>query len=167
MNKSTHNARMELALADLDQQDKPNLRGTAKRYDLVESTLRRRWKGQSMSIQAASSEYKQRLTSAQEEALIQQINRLTDRGMPPTSRIVRNLAEEVIGGPVGRNWTGGFTKRHKDRLKSLYLRNIDSQRIKSEYAPLFKQFYDLVKLKCFFLYFICLKKYQIANNFTS
>src|SRR2546423_860134 len=94
MDKSTHNARIELALADLNQQDKPNLLGTARRYGLVESTLRRRWKGQSMSRQAASSEYKQRLTFAQEESLVQQINRLTDRGLPPTSRIVRNLAEE-------------------------------------------------------------------------
>ena len=62
----------------------------------------------------------------QEEALIQQINRLTDRGMPPTSGMVRNLAEEVIGRPVGKNWTGDFVKRYKNRLTSVYLRNIDS-----------------------------------------
>jgi hypothetical protein len=144
MNKSTHNTRIELALADLGQQEKPNYRGTAKKYDLVESTLRRRWKGQSLSKQAAASEYRQCLTFPQEEALIQQINRLTDRGMPPTSGMVRNLAEEVIGRPVGKNWTGDFVKRYKSRLTSVYLRNIDSQRMKSEYAPLFKQFYDLV-----------------------
>ena len=64
--------------------------------------------------------------------------------MPPTSGMVRNLAEEVIGRPVGKNWTGDFVKRYKNRLTSVYLRNIDSQRIKSEYALLFKQFYDLV-----------------------
>ena len=64
--------------------------------------------------------------------------------MPPTSGMVRNLAEEVIGRPVGKNWTGDFVKRYKSRLTGVYLRNIDSQRIKSEYAPLFKQFYDLV-----------------------
>ena len=144
MNNSTLNARIELAIADLNQQDQPNLRGTAKRFSLVESTLRRRWKGQTVSQKAAASKYKQRLTLAQEEALIQQINRLVDRGLPPTARIVRTLAEEVIGGPVGKNWTGAFVRRYKDRLKSLYLRNMDSQCIKSEYPPLFKQFYDLV-----------------------
>ena len=58
--------------------------------------------------------------------------------------MVRNLAEEMIGSSVGKNWTGDFVKRYKNRLTSLYLRNIDSQRIKAEYAPSFKQFYDLV-----------------------
>ena len=138
MKKSTLNARIELAIAVPNQQDQPNLRGTAKKFSLVESTLRRRWKGQTVSQKAASSKYKQRLTLAQEEALIQQINRLVDRGLPPTAIIVRNLAEEVIGGPVGKNWTGDFVRRYKDRLKSLYLRNMDSQCIKSEYPPLFK-----------------------------
>ena len=144
MAKSTHNARIELAIADLNQQEIPNVMGTAKKFNLVESTLRRRWKGKTLSQDAASSLYKQRLTLAQEEELIQQINTLTDRGLPPTSRMVRNFAEETIGESVSKNWTGDFVRRYKDRLKSLYLRNIDSQRIKSEYAPLFKQFYDLV-----------------------
>ena len=139
-------ASIDLALADLNAQLQPNIRATARKYGLVESTLRRRWNGQTMSRQDASSEYRQRLTNAQEEALIYQISLLTDRGIPPTARIVRNLAEEVIGGPIGKNWTGAFVKRHKDRLKSLYLRNIDSQRIQSEYTPIFKQFYDLVRL---------------------
>ena len=60
MNSSTKNAQIELAIADLNQQDKPNVLATAKKYALVESTLRRRWKGKSMSQEAASSEYKQR-----------------------------------------------------------------------------------------------------------
>ena len=122
MNNSTTKAPMELALADLESQEKPNIRGTATKHGLVESTLRRRWKGETVSMAAASSEYKQRLSGPQEEALIHLINSLTDRGLPPTSRIIRNLAEELLGGPVGKNWTGDFIKRHKDRLKSLYLR---------------------------------------------
>jgi hypothetical protein len=146
MNKSTHNDRMELALADLKQQEKPNVLHTAKKISLAESTLRKRWQGKSMSQQAANSEYKQRLTDAQETMLVQQINRLTDRGLPPTSSIVRSLAEEMIQGPVGKNWTGGFVRRNKDKLISLYLRNIDSQRTKAEYPPMFKYFYTLVGL---------------------
>lgn len=58
--------------------------------------------------------------------------------------MVRNLAEEMIQKPVGKNWTGQFVKRHQSRLTSLYLRNIDNQRVKAEYAPLIKQSYDLV-----------------------
>ena len=79
---------IDLALADLNAQLSPNIRATARKFNLVESTLRRRWKGQSMSRKDACSEYKQRLTNVQEEALIGQINRLTDRGILPTSKIV-------------------------------------------------------------------------------
>src|ERR1700722_852271 len=89
---------------------------------------------------------RQRLTIAQEEVLTTHINKLTDGGIPPTSQIVRNLAEEIAGDVVGKNWTSDFVRRHEDRLKSLYLRNIDNLRIKAEFAPLFKQFYDLVSV---------------------
>ena len=146
MATTSHNARIELAIAHLNRQDKPNIMGTANEYQLVESTLRRRFKGQCTSRQAATSQYRQNLTLAQEEVLIGQINRLTDRRLPPTSRIVRNLAEEIIGRPIGKNWTGQFVYRYKNRLQSIYLRNIDKDRINVEYAPIFKQFYDLVIL---------------------
>jgi hypothetical protein len=39
MATSTYNVQIKLALADLNQQEKPNYTGTAKKYDFVESTL--------------------------------------------------------------------------------------------------------------------------------
>ena len=144
MKNSNHNLVIDEALADLRLQERPNILATAIKYQLVESTLRRRWQRKTVSIEEASSEWRQRLTNAQEDQLVLQINRLTDRGIPPTAQIMRNLAEEIIGGSVGKNWTGDFVRRYKDRITSLYLRNIDSQRIQSEYTPLFKYFYDLV-----------------------
>ena len=144
MNNSTHDARIELAIDQLNQQSKPNVSEIARKFGLVKSTLRRRYRGKTVSRHEINSEYKQRLNCIQEEALIAQINRLTDRGIPPTSQLVRNFAQEMIGDSVGKNWTGDFVKRHKDRLKSLYLRNIDSQRTRSEYLPVFQLFYDLV-----------------------
>jgi hypothetical protein len=150
MPDSNHNTRIELALADLASQLKPNYSATARKHSVERTTLAKRHRGQTLSIQGASSEYRQRLTYAQEEALIKQINRLTDRSIPPTSQMVRNLAEELAGSSVGKNWTSDFVRRHRDRLKSLYLRNMDQLRTKSEYAPLFKQFYDLVEYICYF-----------------
>ena len=64
--------------------------------------------------------------------------------MPPTSHIVRNLAEEIRGGPVGKNWVGQFIKRYNIRLKSLYLRNIDNLRASAEYALMFQLFFSVV-----------------------
>ena len=126
MKNPNHNQSIDEALADLRLQERPNILATVNKYQLVESTLRRRWQGKSISIQEAASEYRQRLTNAQEDQLVLQINRLTDRGIPPTAQIVRNLAEEMINKSVGKNWTGDFVRRHKDRITSLYLRNINS-----------------------------------------
>lgn len=73
------------------------------------------------------------------------MNMLTRRHLPPTSTIVINLAEEIIGGErVRKNWTSNFVRRYRDRLESAYLRNIDNMRIKAEYEPIIKQFFDLV-----------------------
>jgi hypothetical protein len=64
--------------------------------------------------------------------------------MPPTSHIVKNLAEELRGKEVGKNWVGQFVKRYRIRLKSLYLCNINNLRASAEYAPMFQLFFSVV-----------------------
>ena len=141
MASTTNNTALELALADLRSQDKQNYRATARKYKVNQSTLRRRFLGLTISPAAASSLYRQRLSAVQKGVLIDQINRLTDRGIPPTSQIVKNIAEAIIGDSVGKNWTGEFVRRHKTELKNTYLSNIDKQRINTEYPPSFEYFY--------------------------
>jgi hypothetical protein len=64
--------------------------------------------------------------------------------MPPTSAIVTNLAEEIRGASVGKNWTAQFVNRHKDELKSVYLKNIEAKRVKGEYSLTYIYFFKLV-----------------------
>ena len=109
-----------------------------------------RHKGISTSREQAISKHRKCLTNAQEEALISVINKLSIRGLPPTTQIVKNLAEEIIGREVNKNWTAHFVHRYRDQLKSLYLRNIDSLRAKSEYGPLYRHFFDSVEF--FFMF---------------
>ena len=116
----------------------------AKKFHCSHTAVMRRIKGLTKTRQEANSFYHQCLTTDEEEILISRINKLTDRGLPPTSQIVRNLAEEIRREPVGKNWTGQFVKRHKLRLKSAYLRNIDNVRFSAEYAPMFILFFQLV-----------------------
>ena len=156
MNNSTHDARIEAALADLESQEKPNYSATAKKWQLERTTLAKRHKGQTVSKAYANSESRQRLTNEQEEVLIVHVNKLTNRGIPPTSQMVKNLAEEIAGCPVGKNWTGNFVKRHSNRLKSHYLRAIDNSRKKAEYVPRFRDFYERVESNCFFYCPFCL-----------
>ena len=151
MDYSTKNAQIELALADLNCQLIPNYRKTAQTYGVDFSTLRRRFLGLTLSKEAAKSEHWQKLTNIQEEVLIELVNDLTDRAIPPTPQIPNNLAEELIKEPIGKNWVAGFIKRHQDRLKSIHLRPIDRKRVMSEYPPAYEHFFNLVT--CLLLYF--------------
>ena len=130
-----------LAIADLESQELPNISATARKYNFERKTLANRWNGKSLSRLDSSSTYRQYLTNSQETALIELINSLTNRGMPLTSAIVKNLAKEIRGCAVGKNWTAQFVYRHKDQLKSLYLKSIDNKRFKGEYTPVYKLFY--------------------------
>jgi hypothetical protein len=96
---STFEARIEAAIAELESQDVPKYSLTTNKYFLNHTTLRRRYLGIQLSRAAASSEYRQRLTAVQ-EVLIKHINDLTNRNLPPTTQIVKNLADEIIGGPL-------------------------------------------------------------------
>ena len=144
--RSTHNARMASAIEDLKSQDRVNYSKTAKKWKVKRTTLAKRYKGQTGTIQEKCSTIHKRLTNEQELVLIEQINKLTLRGIPPTCRIVRNLAEEVAGGSVGKNWNARFIERNQKELKSVYLRTIDNARSKADYAPSFRLFYDLVMI---------------------
>jgi hypothetical protein len=144
--KMTHEQDMKAALAELEASSKPNYTEIAEKYKLGRHALSLRHQGKTTSQADYFSNHRQCLTNIQEEILIDQINRLTDQGMPPTSQMVKNFAEEIIGRAVGKNWARDFCKRHQLVLKSLYLRNIDNQRVKGEYALAYKLFFTLVTL---------------------
>jgi hypothetical protein len=133
--KMVNEQAIEKAINALNAQLIPNYSQVARDFGIERTTLMRRYKGICTSRKEATSLYHKLLTDTQEEVLINQINKLTVRGLPPTSQIVKNLAEEIIGGDVNKNWTASFVQRHSTRLKSLYLRNIDNLRMKSEYGP--------------------------------
>jgi transposase-like protein len=152
--------RIPEAIADLDAQKVPNIRKTAAKYGLCAHTLGNRWKGRTTSMEEAVSIHRQALTNSQEKALIQVINQLTDRKMPPTSAIVKNLAEEIRGAPVGKNWVGSFVQRHQDILKSVYLKNMEAKRIKGEYPPTYEYFFKLVL--CYFILLLKLLCFELC-----
>ena len=136
---------MELALEACHEFSNPNFSAIAHEFPPVNCrTLKRCFYGKQVSRAFANSIHWQNLTIVQEDQLIGHINMLTNWGLPPTSSIVWNLAEEMISCPVGKNWTGQFIQRHKDWLESLYLRNIDNMQTKAEYAPMIQHFFELV-----------------------
>jgi hypothetical protein len=141
-----HKQAMKAALAALEASSKPNYTEIAEQYKLGRHAVSRRHQGKTTSQAKYVSNHRQCLTDIQEQILIDQINHLTDQGMPPTSQMVKNFAKEIIQCAVGKNWAREFVKRHQSVLKSLYLRNIDNQRVKGEYPPAYKLFFTLVIL---------------------
>ncbi|TKA64731.1 hypothetical protein B0A49_13002, partial [Cryomyces minteri] len=56
------------------------------------------------TIQEANSYVRQKLTNAQEEVLVGHVNKLTDRGLPPTHQVLKNIAEEIAKTRLGEHW---------------------------------------------------------------
>jgi len=144
MARADKSARINAAVAAIKRGEFTDYSKAARAFECDRTSISKRIRLLTRSDQDASSLYRQCLTNEQERVLIDRINYLSERQMPPTSRIVRNLAEEIKGEPVGKNWTGQFIHRHKDELKSMYLRNIDNLRVVAEYAPSFELFFDTV-----------------------
>ena len=141
---STHDTRIEEAIADLESQDVPQYKLTAIKYSLNYTTLWQWYLGIQLSRASADSEFRQWLTNVQEEVIIKHINDFTNHGLSPTTQIVKNLVEEIIQGKVGKNWVCKFVQQQQDQIKSLYLHNIDNLQAKADYTPVFKHFYDQV-----------------------
>ena len=143
-NIMANNAAIEAAVASLQGSNAINFAATAKEFKIDRNTLRRRYNGQSVSREEAIARCAMKLSPEQEEVLVRHIVELTNRGTPPSSRIVKNFAEEMIGDFLGGQWTKRFIKRHQSRLKSIYLRSMDHTRQKAECRPHFVKFYRLV-----------------------
>ena len=95
--------RIDAAIAAIQRGEFTVYAHAADRYKCDRSALSWRIRGLTKSRKEALSFWNQCLTDEQEEVLIQRINDLTDRGMPPTSQIVKNLAEEMRGKGVNKN----------------------------------------------------------------
>jgi hypothetical protein len=135
---------MKKVLDELNVQLLSNYTQITLKFGLQCTTLMQRHQGICTPQASVTSQHYKLFTNTQEEDLITQINKLTARGLPPTSYIMKNLAEEIVSHEVNKNWMAHFVKCHSSCLKSLYLCNIDNLQIKSEYGPHIQHFFDLV-----------------------
>jgi hypothetical protein len=139
---------IDAAIAEFDRlkaKGEPiNLTELAESFGTERSTLSRRANKVTRSHEEYISEQCRHLNNAQEKVLIKRINYLTDKALPPTPAMVTNMAEEICGDKVHKNWASDFIRRHQNVLKSRYLRCIAVDRIKAEYLPNFLLFFYYV-----------------------
>ena len=74
--------------------EKPNYVQVAKKYSCNCSTLLKRYRGV-QGTYAEQYENQRLLNPTQENELVQYINRLCARGLPPLRQIIRNFATEI------------------------------------------------------------------------
>jgi hypothetical protein len=148
---------IEAALRGCALEDPPNYSAIAKKhsteqFQIDRSTLSRRHRGKTTSQAEYISNVSRALSDIQEDTLVLVINKYTARGIPPTSMMVKNFAEELCRHELDKNWVGRFVKRHTT-LRSGYLRNIEHARTKAEFAPNFILFFIMVSFLSIFLVF--------------
>ena len=101
---STNMDAIEAALEDLKLLDTKNISTVAKLHKVQRSTLSRRWRGVTNPAKI-KHQNQLLLTVQQEKDLVQYINKLTEKGIPPTPAIVRNFVRDIAGKRPRRDWS--------------------------------------------------------------
>ena len=83
----------------------------AKQFGVDCTTLSRRHRGV-MHSKENQYENQRLLNSQQAKTLISYINKLSERGLYPTSEMLRNFAKEISGTKPGKHWPSRFLKKH-------------------------------------------------------
>ena len=93
--KTTKSERVDTAVAAIQRGEFIDYSNAALKFKCSRIAVSRRVWGLTKSKKEANSFWHQCLMIEQEEVLINRINIFTDRSMPPTSHIIKNLAKEI------------------------------------------------------------------------
>jgi hypothetical protein len=88
-------ADFKFALATCDSSEAPNYSKIAKEYRVHRTTLSRHHRGIQTTRAEATSQSRSALSKDQQLELVSYINKLSERGFPPTNATIRNIAEEI------------------------------------------------------------------------
>jgi hypothetical protein len=143
--------RITLAVQAIQQGSVKSIRAASVAYDVPYSTLYRRVKGCSARRDSRPASCK--LSQTEESTLVEWILSMDQRGLAPTSDIVRQMANLLLqkrsqnqANPptVGKLWVHNLIRRHQT-LKSRYNRKYDYQRAKCEDPALIRPWFELVR----------------------
>jgi hypothetical protein len=107
---------MELAVGAMEAQgegEQLSYTKVAEGYNMSRHTLARRCKGIQAPVHAKNLNQK-RLNPQQEQELIKHIERLTERGLPPTREMIKRFALGVAQEHVGNRWVTCFVNKYHD-----------------------------------------------------
>lgn len=137
---------MDAALTELRAGTAVSISAVAKKHQVDRSSLSRRYSCKA-STKEDRTESKQLLNIYQEEQLIDYIRKQCELCLPPTARIVSNIAAELAGRQPSKNWCSRFVSRHKDSLDSRYLNTFDFSRHEADTRASYRQYFEIVGKK--------------------
>ncbi|KAF1364092.1 hypothetical protein EJ07DRAFT_69805, partial [Lizonia empirigonia] len=118
----------------------------AEKHSVVRSTLTRREQG--LSVSREEKAIAQRLlTPTQESELVQYIEGLTERHLPPTRTMIKNFATEIAQKESSDSWVTDFLHRNRNQLISQWATAMDSNRHSADSWQKYKQYFDLMHCK--------------------
>jgi hypothetical protein len=118
----------------------------ARKYGVVRSTLARRHQGTTLP-RSEGYENQQNLNQHQEAELVRYIQRLTERGLPPTRTMIQNYASCIAKKEVSIRWTDRFIKRHQEDLIMSWSTGLNRNRHKADSEAKYKLYFQLLHKK--------------------
>ena len=140
---------IDAALAAIDALkpgEKPVYAKIARKFGVDPVTLSRRHRGISTSRQAAA-ENRQALHPQHEAELIEYIDRLSKRGLPPTRNIIRNIASQLAQRQVGYHWVDRFVHRYPHLVLLKRPTPIDRSRRQADSEKKYRLYFELLRQK--------------------
>jgi hypothetical protein len=134
---------IESAIAELRAAKKPNISQVARDYKIGRTQLQRLFNG-TRATRAQYIDSKHLLSPQQDIELVKLLDRLTRDGIPPTAKIVRQLAHSLCGKLPAKNWPSNWLKHHSGHLDSSYLIGFDLNRKKADNYYQYKAYFSLV-----------------------
>jgi hypothetical protein len=77
---------------------------------------------------------------------VEYINFLDKRGIYLTPKVIKNMVEERVKHPIGKNYVSKFLRRWKKDLKGIYLKGFDKSRFTAENEENIAKFYENVSI---------------------
>jgi ParB-like chromosome segregation protein Spo0J len=118
----------------------------ADEFNVSRVTLARRHQGRQGS-QTDQKHSQQKLNPQQEATLVQYIENLTRKALPPTREMIQNFASQIAAEPVSEAWVRRFVGRHSDHLVCKWTSGMDAVRHKADSKHKYKLYFDLLHQK--------------------
>ncbi|KAH7552133.1 hypothetical protein BM1_08995 [Bipolaris maydis] len=134
------------AIAAIDSQDAEGqllYRAAAKKFGVELTTLTRRHQNKTQSPAAAAAK-RQLLTPPQESELVKYIEKLSDRGLPPSRAIIKNYVAVIAEWEPSNSWVTRFLKRHNDVICIRKATGIDRDRHRADNPANYQSYFDLI-----------------------